>query len=35
MKNISTLENGQNLNIQDTLNLAYKVFNKYLSGKFS
>ena len=35
MKNISTIENGQDLNIEDTVNLAYKEFNKYLSGKDS
>ena len=35
VKNISTIENEQDLNIEDTLNLAYREFNKYLSGKAS
>lgn len=35
VKNISTIENGQDLNIEDTVNLFYKDFNKYLSGKAS
>ena len=30
VKNISTIEKGQDLNIEDTVNLAYKEFNKYL-----
>ena len=33
VKNISTIENEQDLNIEDTVNLAYREFNKYLSGK--
>jgi hypothetical protein len=33
MKNISTIENGQDLNIEDNVNLDYKGFNKYLLGK--
>ena len=32
VKNISTIENEQDLNIEDTVNLAYREFNKYLSG---
>ncbi|MDC0947065.1 hypothetical protein OAS18_06075 [Nitrospinaceae bacterium] len=32
---MSIIENGQELNIEDTLNLAYREFNKYLSGKAS
>lgn len=35
VKNISTIENGQGLNIEDTVNLAYGEFSKYLSGKAS
>ena len=35
VKNISNIENGSDLNIEDTVNLAYKEFNKYLSGKAS
>ena len=35
VKNISTLENEQDLNIEGTVNLAYREFNKYLSGKAS
>ena len=35
VKNISTIENEQDLNIEDTVNLAYREFNKYLSGKAS
>lgn len=35
VKNISNIENGQDLNIEDTVNLAYSEFNKYLSGKTS
>ena len=35
VKNISTIENEQDLNIEDTLNLAYREFNKYLFGKAS
>ena len=35
VKNISTIENEQDLNIEDTVNLAYRKFNKYLSGKAS
>jgi hypothetical protein len=35
VKNISTIDNGQNLNIEDTVDLAYKEFNKYLPGKAS
>jgi hypothetical protein len=35
VNNIFTIENGQDLNIEDTVNLAYKEFNKYLSGKSS
>ena len=33
VKNIPNIENGADLNIEDTVNLAYKEFNKYLSGK--
>ena len=33
IKNMSIAENGQDLNIKDTVNLAYREFNKYLSGK--
>ena len=32
VKNISTIENEEDLNIEDTVNLAYREFNKYLSG---
>ena len=32
VKNIATIENGQDLNIEDTVNLAYREFSKYLSG---
>ncbi len=32
VKNISNIENGQELNIEDTVNLAYSEFNKYLSA---
>ena len=35
VKNIPNIENGSDLNIEDTVNLAYKEFNKYLSGKAS
>jgi hypothetical protein len=35
VKNISNIENGQDLNIEDTVSLAYNEFNKYLSGKTS
>ena len=35
VKNISIIENEQDLNIEDTVNLAYREFNKYLSGKAS
>ena len=35
VKNISNIENGQDLNIEDTVNLAHSEFNKYLSGKTS
>jgi hypothetical protein len=31
VKNIPNIENGSDLNIEDTVNLAYKEFNKYLS----
>jgi len=33
--NMSIIENRQDLNIEDTVNLAYRKFNKYLSGKAS
>ena len=33
VKNISSIENGQELNIEDTVNLAFNVFNKYLQSK--
>ena len=33
VKNNSTIGNEQDLNIEDTVNLAYREFNKYLSGK--
>ena len=32
VKNNSTIGNEQDLNIEDTVNLAYREFNKYLSG---
>lgn len=32
VKNISNIENGADLNIEDTVNLAYREFSKYLSG---
>jgi hypothetical protein len=35
VKNISNIKNGVDLNIEDTVNMAYKEFNKYLSGKAS
>ena len=35
VNNIFTIEYGQDLNIEDTVNLAYKEFNKYLSRKAS
>ena len=35
VKNMSIIENGQDLNIEDTVNRAYREFNKYLSGKAS
>ena len=35
VKNIPNIENGSDLNIEDTVNLAFKEFNKYLSGKAS
>ena len=35
VKNISTIENEQDLNIEDAMNMAYREFNKYLSGKAS
>ena len=33
VKNISSIENGQELNIEDTVNLAFNEFNKYLKTK--
>ena len=33
VKNISTIENEQDLNIEDAMNMAYRVFNKYLFRK--
>ena len=30
VKNISSIENGQELNIEDTVNLVFKEVNKYL-----
>ena len=33
VKNISTIENEQNLNIEDAVNMAYSEFNKYLFRK--
>ncbi len=35
VKNISKIENGPDMNIEDTVNLAYSEFNKYLSSKAS
>lgn len=32
VKNIDSIENGQELNIEDTVNLAFNEFNKYLKG---
>jgi hypothetical protein len=32
VKNIESIENGQELNIEDTVNLAFNEFNKYLKG---
>jgi hypothetical protein len=33
VKNISSIENGQELNIEDTVNLAFNEFDKYLKTK--
>ena len=33
VKNISTIENEQDLNIEDAVNMAYREFNKYLFRK--
>lgn len=33
VKNISSIENGQELNIEDTVNLAFNEFNKYLQAE--
>ena len=33
VKNISTIENEQDLNIEDAMNMAYREFNKYLFRK--
>jgi len=35
VKNISNIENGVDLNIEDTVNLAFSGFNKYLSSNTS
>jgi leucyl-tRNA synthetase len=32
VKNIESIENGQELNIEDTVNLAFNEFNKYLKA---
>ena len=32
VKNIESIKNGQELNIEDTINLAFNEFNKYLKG---
>jgi hypothetical protein len=33
VKNISTIENEQNLNIEDAVNMAYRKLNQYLFRK--
>jgi len=32
LENIESIENGQELNIEDTVNLAFNEFNKYLKA---
>jgi len=32
VKNIESIENGQDLNIEDTINLAFSEFKKYLKS---
>ena len=33
VKNISSIENGQELNIEETVNLAFNEFKKYIQPK--
>ena len=35
VKNISSIENGQELNIEDTINLAFNEFTKYLQKQLT
>ena len=35
VKNIPNIENGADLNIEDTVSLAYSEFNKFLTSKVS